>query len=399
MRAVNVLLAIAVSLLLALSVFEGGLRLIGFSPPSTLNHFDAKLGWTKIPSYEITRGTSEFDVTFTTNSRGLRDDEDLSPAKPEGVYRVVVLGDSFALGYTVDREDLFVDQLEGWWNSEQRRVQVVNGGTEGWSTDQEVRWFLEEGASYEPDLVLLLPYENDIYWNGQSAYHRFPKPRFVPIRPGDAVDPAALVESRTLVDPGPGPLLPRTGIGRFLITGVLPLIAKPPATGLYAVPGTDVSIDREFTPLLTEPPDFPTRTGPPTGRSTPSATSRASSTSRAPTRARRCARTPTTGAGSTSTTSGTSRPRATAPSPSICTTSSTRAASSRRSTPPSPTARSRPPLRRTVRPPGSSSTACSGSRSRSATRAAIATSRSGAWRRRSAASWRSCSRSCSEAAS
>lgn len=179
MRAINVLLSIVVSVVIAALVLEGGLRLLGFGPTGqTINQYDPDLGWSKRPNFTAERETSEFDVTYKINELGLREDPMSSPAKPPGAFRVVVLGDSFVLGYTVARENLFVDQLEGLWQSEGRNVDVINAGTEGYSTDQEVAWFLKHGAAFDPDLVLLLPYENDLYWNSQPKYQATPKPRF-----------------------------------------------------------------------------------------------------------------------------------------------------------------------------------------------------------------------------
>src|SRR5262249_52949922 len=118
----------------------------------------------------------------------------VGPGKPSGTYRVLMLGDSFVLGYTVERADLFVDEIEGWWKSEGRRIDVVNTGTEGWSSDQEVAWFEKNGAAYQPDLVLLFPYENDVYWNGQPAYASgLAKPLY---RPDGTLEPRALPEPR-----------------------------------------------------------------------------------------------------------------------------------------------------------------------------------------------------------
>ena len=171
MRALNVLLAFVVSLVIGLGVLELGLHFIpGFAPPPVLNQPDPDTGWSKKPGASITRRVGTERIHFDINQHGLRDDEGVGPAKEPNTYRVLMLGDSFVLGYTVNRQDLFVDQLEGWWKSEDRRVDVVNAGTEGWSTDQEVAWFLKNGQTYKPDLVLLFPYENDIYWNGQASY-------------------------------------------------------------------------------------------------------------------------------------------------------------------------------------------------------------------------------------
>lgn len=207
MKALNVLLAIVMSFLVAAAVLEGGLRLLGMGPQPTINKFDPKLGWVKTPGTTAHRKTGEFDVTFQINSLGLRDDEMASPAKPAGVRRVLMLGDSFVLGYTVDRSDLFVDLLESWWKAEGRPIDVINAGTEGYSTDQEVAWLLEHGREYQPDLVLLFPYENDLYWNAKTAYDRYPKPRF---------NPEGELEHLVLADPGPPPAMDRFAMGRLL---------------------------------------------------------------------------------------------------------------------------------------------------------------------------------------
>jgi hypothetical protein len=206
MRALNVFLAIAVSLAIALALFEGGLRLLGFGPQPTLSRFDKDLGWSKTPGAEIVRSSREHTAHIKINSLGLREDEMRDPGKTSGRFRVLFLGDSFVLGYTVEREDLFVDVLERWWRAEERTVECINGGTEGWSTDQEVLWFQKFGRDYMPDLVVLCPYENDLFWNGEASYLRFPKPRF---------QPDGTLERRTLFDPGAESATKRWAITRL----------------------------------------------------------------------------------------------------------------------------------------------------------------------------------------
>ena len=208
MKAINVLLAICVSLAVFLGVFELGLRVLGMGPPKVLNQFDPDIGWTKEPGKKVTRKKSEFKVTFRINDLGLRDDLGQTTDKPEGTSRVLCLGDSFTLGYTVSRENLFVDQLEHWWQEEGRQVDVVNAGTEGYSTDQEVAWLMKHGETWKPDLVLLFAYENDIYYNGQNNYLRFPKPRF---------DAQGKLMSAPLEDPGSRGLFAKTAIGNLLV--------------------------------------------------------------------------------------------------------------------------------------------------------------------------------------
>jgi hypothetical protein len=207
MRAINVTLALLMSAVLAMAVLEGGLRLVGFRPAPSVHRFDPELGWSKRPGVVGTKKTKEFRVTYEINALGLRDDPADSPAKPPGVFRVLCLGDSFVLGTTVERRDLFCDLLENLWQAQGRNVEVINAGTEGWSTDQEARWFQLHGAAFEPDLVLLFPYENDLYWNGQQNYNRYPKPRFMA---------SGTLERRELSDPGERSCWERTGIATLL---------------------------------------------------------------------------------------------------------------------------------------------------------------------------------------
>ena len=243
MRALNVLLSILVSLGLALLVFEGGLRLLGLGPPKTINEFDPLLGWSKAPGASAHRKTDEFDVRYAINELGLRDDPMASPAKPPGTFRVLALGDSFVLGYTVARHNLFVDQLEGLWRAEGREVDVINAGTEAWSTDQEVAWFLEHGAAFEPDLVLIFPYENDIYWCSEERYQATEKPRFTP---------AGELEERALVDRAPRGLA-NTALGR-LATGRLRPKVDP--KDVWQPAGGGRAMYKEYGPLLGDPPEF-----------------------------------------------------------------------------------------------------------------------------------------------
>lgn len=204
MRALNVFMCFVISALLGLAVLELGLRALGKGPQPTINHFDPVTGWSKTPNSIGERKTSEFHVRYEINALGLRDDPMTSPSKPAGSLRVLMLGDSFVLGYTVDRQDLFVDQLENWWKQEGRPVDVVNAGTEGFSTDQEVAWLDENGAAFEPDVVVLFPYDNDLYWNGETHYRRFSKPRYTAF--GDR-------EHVVLQDPGPRPWYEKTALG------------------------------------------------------------------------------------------------------------------------------------------------------------------------------------------
>jgi hypothetical protein len=215
MRLFNSILAALVAILLFGGAMEGGLRLIGFGPPTTLNRFDAVTGWSKTPGLEVQRSGKEYEVDFAFNSVGLRDDEGVLPdSKKSDQKRILVLGDSFVLGFSVQRQDLFVDLLDGRWGSQ---AETVNVGTEGWSTDQAVAWLEDQGNDWQPDVVLLMPYENDLYWNTRQQYMRHPKPRY---------SEAGERGSQGLTDPGPAPLRDRSALARLFLskTGSLPRI-------------------------------------------------------------------------------------------------------------------------------------------------------------------------------
>ncbi len=195
---------VLVSTSLALLLGEVCLRLIW---PRTVNHhqifceFDSTLGWRKIPNFSAKRQTSEYSITETFNSKGIRG-EDYPVPKPPGEKRVMILGDSFAEGYSVAFENLFSEHLKRNLNSDQsQRYQVINCGTGGYSTDQELLFYQMEGVHYQPDIVVLLFYFNDVWFNAQCKYWRGEKPCFklgedASLLPPQLPNPAAEEENK-----------------------------------------------------------------------------------------------------------------------------------------------------------------------------------------------------------
>lgn len=135
------------------------------NPMGSRYEYDSLLGWKKKSNYKGKSQASEYSVTYETNSKGLRGAE--HPYKKESqAFRVLILGDSFTDGYTVNFNDLFSQILLGNLSKTgQKTFEVVNAGVSAYSTDQEMLYFETEGYKYEPDLTILMYYENDLHQN------------------------------------------------------------------------------------------------------------------------------------------------------------------------------------------------------------------------------------------
>lgn len=127
---------------------------------------DEKLGFRLVPNYEMRHRTSDFDKFIKINSMGLRDYEH-KKEKDLLTFRILVLGDSFTLGLGVNIEESYPKVLETMLNKNNngrvyKRYEVINGGVDGYGTEQEYLYYTELGKEYMPDLVIVGLYSNDI---------------------------------------------------------------------------------------------------------------------------------------------------------------------------------------------------------------------------------------------
>lgn len=117
--------------------------------PSSVKRFDPQLGWALQPNSKGTSSRTGYEIEYQINSHGLRDSE-TTHEKPEGVFRIVLLGDSRTFGYGVPIEKHFSKILEGYFKD----VEVINMGVSGYGVDQQLLQLRSEGCRYKPDLVL-----------------------------------------------------------------------------------------------------------------------------------------------------------------------------------------------------------------------------------------------------
>jgi len=156
---------VACALLFWTAVFEVALRIVfrrsldfsmemwKYAVALKLPVADPNLGFVHAPN------TSAFlmGVDVRINSQGLRDRE-YSLAKPEGVYRVLMLGDSTTLGWGVKAEETAAKILERQLGPQ---FEVINAGVGNYGTVQESTYYKTHGRLFHPDLVILQYFIND----------------------------------------------------------------------------------------------------------------------------------------------------------------------------------------------------------------------------------------------
>ncbi len=91
------------------------------------------------------------------NSQYLRGVEVAIP-KPDNIQRILVLGDSVTYGLFLPKEHAFPDRLEALFND----TEVLNAGVIGYSTYNELQFYLHRGRTLQPDRVILGFVFNDI---------------------------------------------------------------------------------------------------------------------------------------------------------------------------------------------------------------------------------------------
>jgi len=173
-------------LALALAASEIALRM--FLPQPLGLSYRAPSGITlHIPGASVRYTRTEFDHRVEINSLGLRDRE-ISREKPRGVFRILVLGDSFAEGKQVRLDETFPKRLERALAERfpSQRWEVINGGVSGYGTADEIKFFEILGRALDPDLVILaFCVGNDVQDNAASPYFRWRGSRLeeLPVEP------------------------------------------------------------------------------------------------------------------------------------------------------------------------------------------------------------------------
>ncbi len=163
----------------ALLVAEAVIRVTA-AEPSMLMVKDDVLGQKYRPGAEASPYDDEArrHVAVRINSLGFRDTEHRVDAAP-GMRRVLMLGDSFTAGLSVDFEKTFPRQCEERLNATDRgRWEVIAFGVAGYGTAQELLAYETYGRQFKPDVVVLNFFAGNDVSDNSSELSTSPRPYF-----------------------------------------------------------------------------------------------------------------------------------------------------------------------------------------------------------------------------
>jgi hypothetical protein len=163
------ILLMMISLLMSLAVIELGLRLV--YPQQTYGRAQAltagfyreseRLIWELLPNFDGSAQTNEgviVEYQVHINSLGFRDEE-FPLQKPENVYRIMTIGDSFTFGLAVDDGQDYPAQMETCLAERlygPTRYEVINAGyASGFSPDSYYVFLDQIAPPYDIDFAIV----------------------------------------------------------------------------------------------------------------------------------------------------------------------------------------------------------------------------------------------------
>jgi hypothetical protein len=145
-------------------LLEVGLRVIGFSAGDIYRVDSATNLITLKPNKRLPVRSDCFQNTVQTNRYGFHS-KDYEQDKPDGVYRIAVLGDSFVEAQQVPLEKTFPYLLENILNDQSvtgLRTEVLSFGISGTATYTNLRYLQAYALRFHPDLIINAFYFNDV---------------------------------------------------------------------------------------------------------------------------------------------------------------------------------------------------------------------------------------------
>lgn len=168
------LIELVIIIVLAINVYKNKNNILGdkisinpiykedliFSEEGDLKYF-YELKPNRIKSNKPEWLPDDYGYTITLNADSLNERFDYSYDKPQDVFRIITLGDSFTYGLYVSTKDNYPEQLEDLLNNSSscpniKKFEVINLAVPGYDIEYSVHRFKVRGQKYNPDLVLWL---------------------------------------------------------------------------------------------------------------------------------------------------------------------------------------------------------------------------------------------------
>ena len=147
--------------------------MVGTPPVAERTHtqYDPELGWVNKPDVYIENMYGP-GLHLETNAQGFRNAEDFTPTIPSDKVRIICSGDSFTLGYGVDNDHTWCQELAMLDN----RLQTVNMGQGGYGVDQAYLWYRRDGTALAHDIHLFTFITNDFERMRSDSFLGYGKP-------------------------------------------------------------------------------------------------------------------------------------------------------------------------------------------------------------------------------
>ena len=125
------------------------------------------------PSARYRHKSADVTIWLKINGQGFRSDREYRYEKEPGTKRIVVLGDSYTIGYEVPSEATYASVLESSLRARGYPAEVLNAGVSGYSNAEEYLYLERELLKYQPDAVVMGFYGgNDLVDNVRTNLFR-----------------------------------------------------------------------------------------------------------------------------------------------------------------------------------------------------------------------------------
>jgi hypothetical protein len=211
-------------------------------------HWGPLTGWGTRTNARVHRYLpNDFDVMLTYNSVGLRGGE-IPYQKPEDIFRILMIGDSYIEAREVNDDETVYAQLNrllaDFRTPDGRRIEVIGAGATGWGTAQSYLYYHVEGYRFSPDVVMNVFIINDVVDNYPALFYPERRIDFV-------VDDAVTIISSSESQPKTQPMvLWLNALPEFLQTSrsvqLLRQVFFPPFTPLTVISNVPQSHPQDY---------------------------------------------------------------------------------------------------------------------------------------------------------